>query len=280
MLPKAPANITKGSSLKVILDKDAINCLSQNISTVYPEFQAKAFKSYCLRGITTFELLDRGRFLADALYAFLPKPYSKALSILLDTLTPPLTTTEGFGLQVFYYLPYSFFVSKYGLDPKFNNGRDPFELSMKAQYEITKRFTSEYSIRNFLIHQQKRTLKRLKSWTEDPSPHVRRLCSEGTRPRLPWAIRIPAFIMDPTPSLSILEKLKDDPELYVRRSVANHVADIAKDHPKVAYKICKDWIKSASDERKWVIRHALRYPAKKNDLIALSIRKKASWKAT
>lgn len=272
MLPKAPTSIIKGKSLKVILDRDAINCLSYNISEIYPSFEARKFKIFCTKGIAPLELLDRGRFLADALYEFLPKPFSKALGILLDTLTPPLTTTERFGLQVFYYLPYSSFISKYGLDPKFNNGRDPFELSMKAQYEITKRFTSEYSIRNFLIHEQKRTLKKLKSWTEDPSPHVRRLCSEGTRPRLPWAIRIPAFIKDPTPSLFILEKLKDDPELYVRRSVANHVGDIAKDDLKLALSLCKNWLKNSSTERRWVIRHALRYPSKKNVREALKIR--------
>ncbi len=275
LLPKTDASMTKGGSLKVILDKEAINCLSNNILSVYPKFDSRKFKKESLKGISEFELLDRGRFLADMLFYFLPQPYSKAVSILLDSLTPPLNKTERMGLQVFFYLPHSSFISKYGLDPKFNNGRDPFEISMKAQYEITKRFTSEFSIRNFLIHEQKRTLKKLKTWLNDPSPHVRRLCSEGTRPRLPWAIRIPAFMSDPTPSLPILEKLKDDPELYVRRSVANHVGDIAKDHPKLAYKICKEWIDDASDERKWVIRHALRYPAKKNDDFAIKLRRRA-----
>jgi 3-methyladenine DNA glycosylase AlkC len=106
----------------------------------------------------------------------------------------------------------------------------------------------------------------------DPDPHVRRLCSEGTRPRLPWAPRIPSFIKDPTPVLSILEDLKDDENLYVRRSVANHLGDIAKDHPEVVFSICERWLVDATKEVKWLIRHALRYPAKKQNKRAIQIR--------
>lgn len=146
---------------------------------------------------------------------------------------------------------------------------------MTAQYELTKRFTAEFSIRPFLIHQQDRTLQQLKDWVTDPDPHVRRLSTEGTRPRLPWARRIPAFIKDPSPALSILEALKDDSSLYVRSSVANHLGDIAKDHPDLVFDICKGWLKDASKERKWLIRHAVRHPAKKEHPKALELRKKA-----
>ena len=143
---------------------------------------------------------------------------------------------------------------------------------MLAQYEITRRFSAEFSIRPFLIRWQDRTLARLMEWTSDPDPHVRRLCSEGSRSRLPWAMRIPAFIQDPRPTLPILERLKDDPEEYVRRSVANHVGDIAKDHPTVAFELCERWAKGASEELKWVIRHAVRHPAKKGVKEALRLR--------
>lgn len=85
-------------------------------------------------------------------------------------------------------------------------------------------------------------------------------------------MRIPAFIKDPRPTLPILERLKDDPEEYVRRSVANHVGDIAKDHPKVAFELCEGSAKGASDELKWVIRHAVRHPAKKGVKEALRLR--------
>ena len=147
---------------------------------------------------------------------------------------------------------------------------------MKAQYELTRRFSAEFSMRPFLIQWPERTLARLMEWTRDADPHVRRLCSEGARPRLPWAMRIPAFVADPTPVLPILEALKDDVDLYVRRSVANHIGDIAKDHPALAFEICERWLTGASAERKWMIRHAMRHPAKKGVKVALRLRKLAA----
>ena len=130
-------------------------------------------------------------------------------------MTAPLTNTEDNGLAVFFYLPHNSFISTYGLDSAFNDGKDPFENSMKAQYELTKRFSAEFSIRAFFIHEPHRTLDRLLQWTLDADPHVRRLCAEGTRPRLPWAVKITALIKDPKPVLAILETLEDDPSLYV-----------------------------------------------------------------
>lgn len=146
---------------------------------------------------------------------------------------------------------------------------------MRAQYEITRRFTAEFSMRPYLIKWPERTLARLLEWTRDPDPYVRRLCSEGARPRLPWAMRIPAFVKNPRPVLPILEALKDDDDLYVRRSVANHIGDIAKDHPQLAFEICERWLDGASAERKWMIRYAVRHPAKKGVKAALELRKRA-----
>jgi 3-methyladenine DNA glycosylase AlkC len=146
---------------------------------------------------------------------------------------------------------------------------------MAAQYVLTRRFSAEFSMRPFLIQWPERTLARLLEWTKDPDPHVRRLCSEGVRPRLPWAIRIPAFIRDPRPVIPILEALRDDPEEYVRRSVANHLGDIAKDHPELAFEIGERWVSGASEDRKWLIRHAVRHPAKHGVAAALRLRKLA-----
>jgi 3-methyladenine DNA glycosylase AlkC len=210
--------------------------------------------------------------LARALRQYLPEKFSTAVEILLASLTPPLTRTDDLGLAVFFYLPHVCFIAEYGLEPKENGGHDPFEISMQAQYELTKRFSAEFSIRPFLIRQQERTLSRLLDWTSDPDPHVRRLCSEGTRPRLPWATRIPAFIANPDPVFPILEALKCDQSLYVRRSVANHLGDIAKDHPEKVFAICERWLSGATSEVKWLIRHALRHPAKKGDKSALQLR--------
>jgi 3-methyladenine DNA glycosylase AlkC len=275
-IPPAPRSILKGSSLKSLLDIEAIDCLVHNLTIVSPSFDGKSFRKEALNGIVPLGILERGQHLAGVMRQHLPGRFEDAVKILIRSLTPPLTRTDDLGLGVFFYLPHVSFVARYGLDKKNNGGKDPFEISMKAQHELTRRFSAEFSMRPFLIHRQEQTLARLLEWTQDPDSHVRRLCSEGARPRLPWAVRIPAFIKDPNPVLPILEALKDDQELYVRRSVANHLGDIAKDHPDLVFEICERWLKGASDDRKWLIRHALRHPAKKGVQLALRIRKRAA----
>lgn len=274
-IPSAPRSIQKGSSLGDLLDLAAIDCLAHNITLVHPEFDGEAFRKTARKGLQPLAILQRGHHLARALRTHLPERYETAVKILIRSLTPPLSQTDDLGLAVFFYLPHVSFVANYGLDAEHNNGLDPFEVSMQAQYELTRRFSAEFSMRPFLIKWPERTLNRLMEWTRDPDPHVRRLCSEGARPRLPWAIRIPAFVKDPRPILPILEALKDDADLYVRRSVANHIGDIAKDHPQLAFGICERWLEGAANERKWMIRHAVRHPAKKGVKAALRLRKLA-----
>jgi 3-methyladenine DNA glycosylase AlkC len=140
---------------------------------------------------------------------------------------------------------------------------------MRAQYELTKRFTAESSIRAFLVAHPATTLTRLHLWARDPNPHVRRLVSEGTRPRLPWAPRLRAFQADPSPVLELLELLKDDPERYVQRSVANNLNDIGKDHPDLAAAVCERWTKDAPPGRRWIVQHALRHLIKRGHRGAL-----------
>lgn len=271
-LPAAPRAITKGSSLADLLADEAIACLAHNLKVVDPKFPATPFRQSARRGIDGLGILERGHHLAAALRQHLAGSYSDAIQVLMASLTPPLTATVDLGLSVFFYLPHVCFVANYGLDPEYNDGQDPFTVSMQAQYELTRRFSAEFSMRPFLIKWQERTLKQLVKWTEDSDPHVRRLCSEGTRPRLPWATRIPAFIKNPLPTIPILEALKDDPDLYVRRSVANHLGDIAKDHLDLVLDLGERWLRGASPERKWLLRHALRYPAKKGHQRACKLR--------
>lgn len=274
-LPAAPRSIQKGSTLKDLLDREAIDCLAHNITLAHPAFDGGSFQRAALAGLKPLGILERGQHVARALRQHLPERYDAAVKILIRSLTPSLGRTDDLGLAVFFYLPHVSFIAAYGLDAGGNGGRDPFEISMTAQHELTRRFSAEFSMRPFLIRWPERTLTRLLEWTRDPDPHVRRLCSEGARPRLPWAIRIPAFIVDPKPVLPILEALKDDPDLYVQRSVANHVGDIAKDHPRLAFDLCERWLDGASAERKWLIRHAVRHPAKKGVAAALRLRKLA-----
>ncbi len=274
-LPSAPRSIAKGSTLKDLLDREAVECLAFNVRRVHRRFDAEQFQQDALNGLEPLGILDRGRHLARTLRRHLPAAYGTAVGILVDSLGPTLQGTEDLGLASFFYLPHVYFVSEFGVDPEQNGGFDPFEDSMRAQHAITRRFSAEFSMRAFLLRWPDRTLERLMEWTRDPDPHVRRLCSEGSRPRLPWAARLPAFIRNPRPLFPILEALKDDTDLYVRRSVANHVGDIAKDHPDLAFDLCRRWLRGASPERKWVIRHAVRHPARKNHPAALALRREA-----
>lgn len=175
----------------------------------------------------------------------------------------------------FFYFPHAHLIATYGVSS--------FESGMQANYEITTRFTAEFSIRPFLIKYRLQCLKLMKRWAKDSSPHVRRLVSEGTRPRLPWAMRLPEFQENPQISLPLLEALKDDPELYVRRSVANHLGDIAKDHLDVVFDVCQAWLDeldgsdiAKAENRRWIVRHAVRHPAKKENRMALKIRAMAA----
>jgi 3-methyladenine DNA glycosylase AlkC len=142
---------------------------------------------------------------------------------------------------------------------------------MEALRELTRRFTSEYGIRPFLERHPERTLDRLRTWARDPDVHVRRLVSEGTRPRLPWSARLRAFQEDPTPGLALLELLRDDPERYVQRSVANHLNDVGKDHPALLVETCRRWSVDAPPSRRWIVGHALRSLVKKGDRAALGL---------
>lgn len=233
------------------------------VSRAWHAFDQEAFLKEALDGYASLELMPRGRWIAQALHRHLPQDYEAALAVLMDSIGPKLDRTQDLGMTSFFYLPHTYFVATYGLEH--------FELSMRAQYELTQRFTAEFSIRPFLERYPQATLLRLKDWARDPNPHVRRLVSEGTRPRLPWAPRLRAFQQDPQPVLALLELLKDDPELYVRRSVANSLNDIGKDHPLRLVETARRWLVDASDERRWLVQHALRSAVKRGEVGALGV---------
>lgn len=266
-LPEAPNSIQKGVPLKSILGKKAITQLAYNLGFAYPELDQQAFIESALNGLEPLTLTERSKHITAVMRKQLPENYTEAIEVILNSLTPPLTGTENNGLASMIYMPHCQYIADYGLEH--------FDLSMEAQYELTKRFTCEFSIRAYLEKHQERTLLVLNKWMHDEDPHVRRLCSEGTRPRLPWAKKLSAFAKDPSPVLPILEQLKNDPELYVRRSVANHVGDIAKDHPTLALDLCEQWLEGASKELQWVIRHAVRNLVKKGNEQAIELRIKA-----
>jgi 3-methyladenine DNA glycosylase AlkC len=230
------------------------------IRAVHGEFPHDAFVRDALAGYGPLSLTGRGFQIAEALRKHLPQEFPKAVDVLLASASQPRESTGG--MASFIFMPHLFFVARHGLDH--------FEDSMRAQHALTQRFTAEFSIRAFLEKHPEATLARLRQWATDPSPHVRRLVSEGTRPRLPWAPRLRAFQKDPRPVLELLELLKDDPELYVRRSVANNLNDIGKDHPALLASVAKRWLRGATPERRWIVGHALRSAVKRADAGALA----------
>ena len=242
---------------------DVPRAIASMISKVFPVFNSARFVSDALDGYDALELMPRGKKIALALRAHLPEDYAHAVAILLDSLDQPHGRDPSLSLGAFLYMPHTMFVAQYGLED--------FAVSMRAQHALTQRFTAEFSIRPFLEHHTQATLRQLHDWATDPSPHVRRLVSEGTRPRLPWAPRLRQFQADPAPVLALLELLKDDNELYVRRSVANNLNDIGKDHPEVLTHTAQAWLEDASAERAWIVGHALRSAVKRGDSGALTV---------
>lgn len=248
--------------LKHFFDERLVRRIAASFRAAQPEFPAERFVAEALAGLSDLELLDRGRQIALALGRALPPDFERATSVLLRSLEGP-PPRDGGSMASFFYLPHVLFVAERGLEH--------FEASMRAQHALTQRFTAEFSIRHFLLRDPDRTLARLREWARDESAHVRRLVSEGTRPRLPWAIRLPAFIADPSPVLSLLELLKDDPEEYVQRSVANSLNDVAKDHPERAVEVCRRWSEGAGPGRAYIVRHAMRWLAKRGHRGALAL---------
>lgn len=247
--------------LKDYFSANLVREIASDFSRADADFDSTGFVKAGLNGLDRLELTQRGWHLAEVLRKFLPQDFSKAAGVLVASLGPELPHTLSFGMAPFRYMPHVFFVQKYGLDD--------FEAAMRAQYELTKRFSAESSIRAYLIKYPEKTYARLREWASDESVHVRRLVSEGTRPRLPWAPRLPAFQQNPQPVIALLELLKDDPERYVQRSVANNLNDIGKDHPDLAVEVCRRWQAGASPEREWIVKHALRSLVKKGHRGAL-----------
>ena len=236
--------------------------IADMLVAVHDAFPRAAFLRDALDGYEPLSLTERARHISRALRTHLPADYAQAIRLLLASTRVRHTHGAAQGMGGFLFMPHTVFVADYGLDH--------FEDSMQAQLELTQRFTAEFSIRAFLERHREATLARLALWAQDPNPHVRRLVSEGTRPRLPWAPRLRDFQRDPRPVLALLERLKDDPELYVRRSVANNLNDIGKDHPELLADVARRWLRDASAERRWIVRHALRSAIKRADPGALA----------
>src|SRR5687768_4725814 len=246
----------KPLKLKSFFSPTLVRRLGADIARVHAEFPERAFVKDACAGLHRLELLERGKHIAAALAKHLPPAYPDAIAVLLRSLGPEHVTDEllGVGMAPFFYLPHTILVAERGLEH--------FDLSMRAQYELTKRFSAESSIRPYIANYPERTLAVLREWTKDPNAHVRRLVSEGTRLRLPWASRVAWLDEHPERVLELLELLKDDPASVVRRSVANNLNDLGKVRPDLLTRTCASSLERASAERRSLPEHALRSAVK------------------
>lgn len=233
-------------AFKLWIGKESLKILSTEIKSVEPSFDQKSFLALSPK-LDLLELKARVMFISQELRKRLPLDEAKAITSLV-------AAVERGRLQGFVLWPITQFIQDYGLGhPK---------LSLESLRKITPHFTGEFAVRPFLIQNPEATLRFLMSCAKSENVHERRWASEGSRPRLPWGQRLDVFIKSPASTLPILEELKYDNELYVRKSVANHLNDISKDHPELLINTLSTWISEVPEEHRtkieWITRHALR----------------------
>jgi 3-methyladenine DNA glycosylase AlkC len=237
--------------LKELYNASYIDRLSEAVVSVYDSLDRQEFKEAVFdTSWQKKELKERMRHIAATLHTFLPDSYETSITLLKEAYLR-MPTDKALENMIFQD-----FVELYGLDH--------FELSMKALEHFTQHSSSEFAVRQFILRYPNETMKRMRTWTDSPSEHTRRLASEGCRPRLPWAVALPQFKKDPTPVLEILERLKEDPSRYVQKSVANNLNDISKDNPNKLKAVAKVWL-GESKSQDWIIKHACRTLLKAGD---------------
>ncbi|PCK08684.1 MAG: DNA alkylation repair protein [Alteromonadaceae bacterium] len=235
--------------MKENLNENTLVRIADNLSKVL-DFDTNAFVSHAIKGLEGQELKQRITHIITIMHAFLPSDFAQtaksfcALAEVWDRGDPD-DKFRGFAVW-----PVIDYVGIYGID-------EP-ELALLALEKLTHLFSAEFAIRPFIEQHPKITFEFLNQWLSHPDEHVRRLVSEGTRPRLPWAGQLKDFIVDPTPVIPLLAALRHDNSQYVKRSVANHLNDIGKDHPEKLIDICAEWQEQDTGSSDWVIKHATR----------------------
>ncbi|MCK9336911.1 MAG: DNA alkylation repair protein [Arcobacteraceae bacterium] len=234
--------------LKNIYTHEYITNLANKIRVHYPLFEEEIFLSSLFCDIwSELELKARMRYISVQLHSFLPLSYQEQLEILKPV------SKDFFSFEAMFFQD---FVEVFGLDD--------FENSMEALAVFTVGSSSEFAVRQFIIKYEEQTMMQMKIWAKSDDEHLRRLSSEGCRPRLPWAVALPKFKIDPSKVLEIIELLKNDPSIYVRKSVANNLNDISKDHPHIVKEFVKN-NQGVSKELDWICKHASRTLLKKGD---------------
>lgn len=240
--------------LKNYIDTAFVKELSRSLSTVDKKFQSKQFVAHVLDSSwESRELKQRIRHLSESMGAFLNGSYKQQITA-LKKVAPKYRGLSG--------LIFPDFVEVFG--------QSDLQTSLEALKYFTPFSSAEFAIRPFIQNHPKTVMAVLGDWALDSDEHIRRLASEGCRPRLPWSFPLRDFKKDPGPVVKILNTLKNDSSLYVRKSVANNLNDISKDHPELVLDLAKQWI-GKSKNTDWILKHALRTLLKKGDQTALSL---------
>lgn len=254
----------EGFLVRDAFNERVVKKLASDLKKTWKGFDNSGFVKDVLSGFSNLGLTERMQRISACLVDYLPDDFPKAVKILLDSLGPlPKSEPGKTNWDAFILVPQTMFVAEKGLNH--------FDISLDALKIMTPYFSSESAVRPFFVKYPDKMLKLFTSWTSDEDEHVRRLVSEGCRPRLPWAMRLHMFVDDPTPVLKLLELLKEDESLYVRRSVANNLNDIAKDHPDIAVRVLKKWKKIDNKGTQWLIKHAARTLLKQGHTEALAL---------
>lgn len=237
--------------MKSGLSENAIYRIRSALEQVLGKFDGKEFVREALMGLDTLELKQRVQHIIKIMHCYFPKEFSETVNALMQIESVWDHGNPDDPLRGFAAWPIIDYVAEFGLE-------NP-EESLPCLERLTSLFSAEFAIRPFIKKYPELCQEYLEAWSHSESEHVRRLASEGTRPRLPWGVRLTQYIEDPIPNIPLLNTLKSDESLYVRRSVANHLNDISKDNPQIVLDTCKGWLlENGSEEVKWVIKHGLR----------------------
>ncbi|MGL6109077.1 MAG: DNA alkylation repair protein [Rubrivivax sp.] len=244
-------------AFKNLINADTVRAASTHLRRAWPAFDAARFEALALTGLESLEFKARAMHLCAALEATLPPDFERAAEVIEAALAPPgegdalsALRTGPDGLAGWVVWPLGEFVARRGADAP--------RRALRTLHALTQRHTAEWALRPFIERHPELAFATLAEWATDPSAHVRRLVSEGSRPRLPWGAQLKALILDPAPTLPLLRALQDDPSAYVRRSVANHLNDIAKDHPELIVQWLGAHLPGATAPRRALLKHACR----------------------
>ena len=249
---------------KNLLNADLVRQAAVHLQRSTPGFDAAHFKHLATSGLEALEMKARAMHICAALEATLPGDFNTAAQALTAALAPTeageqMAQVQGLqhGLRGWILWPVGEYIARHGQ-------HNP-EVALQALHALTQRFTAEFAIRPFIVQHPALAFATLQGWVRDDSPQVRRLVSEGSRPRLPWGLQLRSLIADPSPTLPLLLALQDDTSETVRRSVANHLNDIAKDHPQLVAQWLHEHLPGAPAPRRALLRHASRTLIKAGD---------------